>query len=406
MHVENKKKRLYVVDALRGFAIMAIMLLHNLEHFDYYFLPPNLSDWMIRLDKITWDSLFFLFAGKAYGIFALLFGLTFFIQTNNQEQKGHDFRPRFVWRLVLLFGFGMINSAFFQGDILTLYAAVGLLLIPMYKLNDKMVFLIALLLFLQPLEMFHLFEAMQHPDVKLSNPESWTYFGKMGSYIEGDSFINTVKGNLTNGKKAVFLWNWENGRFFHMLSLFMLGMLAGRKQLFVANEKHRKIWIKFLMIASISFIFLYLIQIYFTPNITSEAVRRSFSTIETSWTNMAFMVVLVSGFVLLFHMKYFNKALNIFAPIGSMSLSNYIFQSIIGASLYYGFGLGLYKYTGATYSLLIGIVLAVTMGWMSIWWAKRYKRGPLETIWHKLTWISSKDLKKNSKVIKKQVSMQ
>ena len=50
---QNKRNRLYVLDALRGFAIMAIMLLHNLEHFDYYFLPPNLSDWMLRLNTIT-----------------------------------------------------------------------------------------------------------------------------------------------------------------------------------------------------------------------------------------------------------------------------------------------------------------------------------------------------------------
>jgi uncharacterized protein len=59
----------------------------------------------------------------------------------------------------------------------------------------------------------------------------------------------------------------------------------------------------------------------------------------------------------------------------------------IYAIIYYGFGLGMYQYTGASYSLLIGLALAVLQGWFSSWWMKRHKRGPLETLWHKATWF-------------------
>ena len=76
---ETKSPRLNVVDALRGFAIMAIMLLHNIEHFDFYFFPEYLPSWLKAIDKGIWDTMFFLFGGKAYAIFALLFGLTFYI---------------------------------------------------------------------------------------------------------------------------------------------------------------------------------------------------------------------------------------------------------------------------------------------------------------------------------------
>jgi uncharacterized protein len=65
-------------------------------------------------------------------------------------------------------------------------------------------------------------------------------------------------------------------------------------------------------------------------------------------------------------------------------------QSIIGAFIYYGFGLGLYQYTGATYCLLIGVVLAILQWNFSNWWMKNHKQGPLETLWHKGTWIGSK----------------
>ena len=102
------------------------------------------------------------------------------------------------------------------------------------------------------------------------------------------------------------------------------------------------------------------------------------------------MVVLLSGFVLLFHTKRFHKILIIFSPLGRMSLSNYIFQSIQGSTIYYGFGFGMYEYTGATYSLFITIVLSILIGYFSTWWMKNHKRGPLEGIWHKATWMFKK----------------
>ncbi|MCW3786378.1 DUF418 domain-containing protein [Plebeiibacterium sediminum] len=388
--INKNATRLHVVDALRGFAIVSIMLLHNIEHFDVYFQPQDLPSRMVTLDQTIWDSLFFLFGGKSYAIFALLFGLTFFIQTDHQEQKGKDFRWRFAWRLVLLFGFGLINSVFYQGDILTLYALVGFLLIPFAKMKSKWVFFSAILLLLLPTEWVKLIQGINNPDLSLENPVSWTYFGKMNDYILDGSFLHTARGNLTNGKMAVLHWSWENGRFFHILALFCFGMLAGRKKLFAWNTQNKKIWIGMFTISILVFIPLYILKNNLPHLITSEVIKRPLETIETAFTNISFMLVLVAGFVLLFQTKYGNKVLNVFSPIGKMSLSNYLFQSMIGSSIYYGFGLGLYKFTGATYSVIIGIALAILLGIFCTQWAKKFKHGPLETIWHKLTWINSK----------------
>ncbi|MEO9851722.1 MAG: DUF418 domain-containing protein [Reichenbachiella sp.] len=388
-HEQSTTSRLHVIDALRGFAIVSIMLLHNIEHFDVYFTAPGLSDWMYTLDGYIWDTLFFLFGGKSYAMFALLFGLTFFIQSNNQAKRGKNFNPIFAWRLVLLFGFGLVNSAFFQGDILTIYAALGFLLIPASYLGNRMILTLAIFLFLQPMEWLNLSQIVQNPPAAIADPVSWTYFGKMSEYISGDSMVATWIGNLTNGKKAVLLWNWENGRFFHIASLFLFGMVLGRKGLFEWNEKNNTFWNRTLVVSLTIFIPLYLVKNNLDELITNDAIRRSFGTIETSWSNLSFMFVLVSGFVLLFHSKTGQKILSLFSPIGKMSLSNYVFQSIIGSSLYYGYGLGWYQYTGATYGLLIGILLSILMGYGCTWWSNRYKHGPLEGIWHKLTWIWS-----------------
>lgn len=381
--------RIHVIDALRGFAIVSILLLHNLEHFDYYFIPPNLPAWMTALDQGIWETLFFLFAGKSYAIFALLFGLTYYIQSKNQEALGKDFRWRFAWRMILLLGFGLINSAFFQGDILSIYAVIGLLLIPVNGLSNKTILIIAIIAMLQPAEWLHFLMSLSHTVSKLPDPVSWSYFGKMGEYIPGPSFINTAKGNLTNGKSGVLLWNWENGRVFQTYSLFLLGLLAGRLSLFIRSEESQTFWVKTLQLSGLVFIPLFIIKTMLPQWIKYESISRPLLTIETSWTNFSFMLVLVSGFVLLFRTETFNRFLNIFSPLGRMSLSNYVMQSIVGSYIYYGFGLGLYQYTGATYSLIIGVGLAIMQGYFSVWWFRKYPQGPLETIWHRLTWLGT-----------------
>ena len=129
MTTTTNGSRLDVIDALRGFAIVSIMLLHNIEHFDFYFSPTGLPEWLKAVDKVIWDTLFFLFGGKSYAIFALLFGMTFYIQYHNREMRGEDFRARFAWRLALLLAFGLVNSMFYHGDILSIYAVLGLSLI-------------------------------------------------------------------------------------------------------------------------------------------------------------------------------------------------------------------------------------------------------------------------------------
>ena len=63
-HALQARPRIEVVDALRGFAVMAIILLHNIEHFNLYNFPEATTDFMKALDKGVWDTLFFLFSGN------------------------------------------------------------------------------------------------------------------------------------------------------------------------------------------------------------------------------------------------------------------------------------------------------------------------------------------------------
>lgn len=118
-----QSQRIEMVDALRGFVVMAILLLHNVEHFIFSVYPTESPAWLEVIDDGVFNAAFALFGGKAYAIFALFFGFTFSVQYANQRSQGKDFGYRFLWRLVGLTLLATLNAAFFPGgDVLMLYA--------------------------------------------------------------------------------------------------------------------------------------------------------------------------------------------------------------------------------------------------------------------------------------------
>lgn len=61
----QKTPRIELVDALRGFAVMAILLVHNVEHFIFPVYPTDSPEWLNIFDKGTFDVIFALLGGKA-----------------------------------------------------------------------------------------------------------------------------------------------------------------------------------------------------------------------------------------------------------------------------------------------------------------------------------------------------
>ena len=351
-------ERLGVVDALRGFALLAIVLLHNLEHYNLFFIPENMPAWLQTIDKYAWDTMFFLFAGKAYATFSLLFGFSFYIQFHNAEKRGIDFRGRFAWRLCLLFLFAQLHALFYNGDILLLYAVVGFALIPVCKLKDKTVFWIALILLLQPYEWGRAVYAMINPDYVAVTGHCVPYAIRAQEATLNGNFLEVLRSNIIDGQLYSNIWQVENGRLFQTAALFMFGMLLGRRKYLIKNEESVCFWKKMLIGAILAFIPLYCLKTFVPDLLTNPSIQVPYNIAVPSYANFAFMIILVSIFTLLWFKKekgYSWQSLLI--PYGRMSLTNYISQSIMGVTIYYGFGLAMYKYAGATASLLIALLI-------------------------------------------------
>lgn len=385
----TKTPRIEVVDALRGFAVLAIILIHNVEHFNLYHFPDWGIPYLKEVDSFMWDATFFLFAGKAYAIFALLFGFSFYIQYNNRRQKGEDFFWRFLWRLCLLFGFGMLNALFYPGDILTLYAIVGITLLPVRKLSNKALIIIATVLMIQPLEIGKLVYACIYPEF-VSAGSMRDYWSLTMEGLKSTSLLTTMYHNIAYGEVFSLTWAWDNGRFFQSSSLFMIGMLLGRNARFIGSAISTSFWKRVLIVAVICFIPLHILRISLPEMELTQGMLAPVSAMVGSWTNVTFMAIWISSFFLLWYHTRFQKVLSGLVSYGKMSLTNYISQGIIGSFLYFCYGLALYQYLGATFSFLVGLSLFTLQLYFCKWWLKTHRYGPLEGLWHKWTWIKFK----------------
>lgn len=384
----KKSPRIEVVDALRGFAVMAIILVHNLEHFIFPVYPTDSPEWLKILDQGVFNGVFSLFAGKAYAIFALLFGFTFYIQTSNQKRQGKDFGYRFLWRLVLLAGFATLNAAFFPaGDVLLLFVVVGIVLFLTRNWSDKAVLVASVIFLLQPVEWYHYIASLVNPAHQLPDLKVGEMYAEVAEYTKAGNIGDFIRGNVMLGQKASLLWAVNAGRFFQTAGLFLLGFYIGRKQLFAASGKNLHLWIKILIVSAVAFAPLYTLKELVMES--SPIIRQSVGTAFDMWQKLAFTLVLIASFVLLYQNKRFCGKVSSLRFYGRMSLTNYITQSIVGAFIYFPFGLYLAPYCGYTASLLVGIFTFLLQVRFCKWWLGRHKQGPLESIWHKWTWIGA-----------------
>ena len=363
--------RIDVADALRGIAVAGIILYHSVEHFNIFTQETIIH--ALPCDQTVADALAWLLSGKMYGIFAMLFGLSFFIMNDNQQQKGKCFSGRFAWRMCLLFLFGVINVAFYDGDILMLYACYGLLLIPINYLPSKAVWCIIGLLAIQPVELFCLLTGYT-----IDHTRFYEISGIINSAHEHATFWENALTNLRYGFEVNLRFNVFSGRLTQLLCLFILGMQLGRQRLFYNEGENLQIWHKILIrsivvVIVMSFVDFGEIELWLKPIYNLIILLMIVSAVVSAW--YAFEGV--------------RSVLHHLCIFGRMSLTNYLLQSIIGCTIFCGYGLGCYYKLGITYAVLVGLGMVIAQYLFARFWFSNHQRGPLEGIWRQLTWIKS-----------------
>ena len=377
---DRRPGRIDVVDSLRGFAVVGIILIHFLEHLNFYSFPE-----LTAFDRGLWDTVFYLGASKMYAIFALLFGFSCFVQHDNRNRYGVDFRPRFAWRMFLLFLWGILDLVFFNGDILCTYAVLGLLLIPLVKAPDRLLILVAILLFVQPIELVYLIIGLADPSSRPMDLSIGHYWADAYRACAQGGFIDVAMANLSGGLQINFGWAIEHGRLTQTLFLFVVGMLAGRHKLFSDDASSLRFWRKALCAAVMMFVPLQLLLLALPFESMSPCVSQSLDILLTAWRNFSMMTFYVGSIILLYYTTAARNAISHLACIGKMSLTAYLLQSIVGGFLFYNWGLSLHQYCGHTLSFLLGILFCICLYLFCRQWTRIFRRGPLEEIWSRAT---------------------
>ena len=289
-------QRISVVDSLRGFAVIGIILIHFLEHLNFYAFPAPTP-----FEQGLWDTVFYLGSNKMYAIFSLLFGLSCYIMHHNQEKRGYDFRPRFAWRMLLLFVWGLLDLIFYNGDILVTYAVIGLLLIPFVKASDKVVWTAACILLLQPIELVYIVLGLIDPATQPMDLGLRHIFGEFYKACASGSFLDVAQANLTYGLQINFGWAIEHGRFTQTLFAFLIGMLLGRKRLFIDEGNHLQIWKKICLMSVLAFASTQLLLNLTSFDEMPPAIGQSLEIQLTMWRNFSMTAFYVAGLTLLYY---------------------------------------------------------------------------------------------------------
>lgn len=387
-------ERYVILDALRGFALLGICLANFPEFSLYTFQKPDVIASMpdAGIDRITHFLQYLFIEGKFYTLFSLLFGIGFSIIIGNAEKKGANGLSIFHRRMIVLAVIGFFHLMFiWSGDILMLYALLGMLL-PLFRhATDKQLLIVAALLLLVPVAIDGFAEVMgislsakvvqiqkQYCDkygITTDNFGTWLRDAK--SYEEVFQFL--IQGAVVRLQEFI-----DGNRYFKVLGLFLVGFYIGRKRMYADLERYR---ILLKRTAIYGFIIgLPLSVLYAWSCINGHPLGTTVHTVIYTVSVYPLGFAYTAAICILYLNCRNSLLWRIFAAPGRMAMTNYIGQSVCGLILFYGIGFGLGAGVGFVQTELIATGVVVFQIIFCILWLRYFRFGPLEWIWRMLTY--------------------
>ncbi len=387
------KERIAVIDALRGVALLGIIVA-NMRGFNSpveAYMKPDIM-WNSTADLWTQALIDCFVTGKFITIFAILFGLGFAVQLTRAADRGEEFAVIFARRLGVLLLLGVLHVAlFWWGDILFLYAATGFLLLLFYRRDQETVMLWSQILYWLPMAFFLGFAVL----AVLGNAE-------MPEILEGspESVANAVRVYKQGSFGEMMAQRFEDWREFNsstpffaprLLGYFLFGLWLWRKGVFQAPERFAPIvrrligW--FLLVGLAGNIVFTSIQHLWSANPTEPTIANLLMWTANSVGVPALSLFYGSLVVLLFLRPGGRRWLAPFTYVGRMALTNYILQSAVCTWIFYSYGLALFGEVAPLPGLALSVAIYALQVVLSALWLRRFRFGPLEWLWRSLTYL-------------------
>lgn len=381
--------RITVIDALRGFSLVGICLIHSMQHFGVMgtMQPQEVFPWEGTLNEIFSWLITYLVFGKFFIIFSCLFGLSFFIQMDRASQKGVDFRPRFLWRLALLLVIGFVHGLLVRIDILLVYAILGFVLVLMYKWPTKLLVGLTLFLFLGGATLIPVaYKAVTAPAVEQVVERS-APAARPAAPRKVPTLSETIQDNAWSGLASKMTFQFVSGRIYLTLGLFILGFIVGRIRLFQRLDEFRRRLNRGAVVALVLLALLYVLKPYI-PAVSWREVS-IYSWMAATSTNLINLLTAYLWVVVVLEAYRSVKVQNAMKPLvsyGRMGLTNYIIQSVTGVFIFAGFGLD-WSNLGVFFSVMVCLSITAIQIAFSHYWLRGLRYGPMEWLWRTGTYM-------------------
>jgi uncharacterized protein len=393
--VTHSTERIAVVDVLRAFALVGIIVTHSVTGFLAGAAPD--PDFMTfgPLDRVVVELEYLFSVGKFYTIFSFLFGLSFAIQLDNAAHKGVAFAGRFAWRLIVLLSIAFVHGMFFSGDVLIVYALLGLLLIPCRNLSNRTLLIVAFILVLNiPGLVLGLLQVSGPPpspeeaQARAAMMEQFTQAARHQFEIKQSGTVQELIGlNLTHGMLSKLFFLIFSGRLWITFGLFLLGLYAGRMNVFKDTAANRQLFTRLFAWAGGIALVTTLAAIVHPRTFELKSVVDALIGYSFSVQQASLSTFYVASVVLLYWRKPAQGVLLALAPLGKLGLTTYLVQSAFGLIVFYGFGFGLLGQLGAAASVGISVAFYLLQILFARWWLGHFNLGPAEWLWRSLTYF-------------------
>ncbi|WP_376696745.1 DUF418 domain-containing protein [Wenzhouxiangella sp. EGI_FJ10305] len=388
-----------VLDALRGFALFGIFLA-NIRFFSgWEFLGAEQQN---ALAGSAYELIDFLHLavidGKFYTLFSFLFGLGFALQLQRLEGRGAPASQIYLRRTSILLGFGLIHLfVFWVGDILTPYALLGFVLLAARRWTDGTLLIVAGLAFLAPIVGYALFWALGvDPSLGLYN----LAYALMPPGAQ-DPLVELRLRDWSERLQASFglgvlrfgylfdTWRWPK-----LFAIMLLGLWAGHRLVRGELLGNTRLLVGVLVIGGLSGaiagpILAALDGIGFDR---PHSLNGLYAVIAYTFAVIPLGLAYAAGFVLLWRRA--PGSLRLLAAPGRMALTNYLGQTLIGLTVFYGVGLDQAGEWSIQVLLAFACAVYFAQAVLSNLWLQAFQYGPMEWLWRALTYGTAPTLRR------------
>ena len=390
-------ERITTLDVLRGFALMGILIM-NMPGFSYsgWHESDGSHYWPSQVDQIAEQVRDALFSGKFNSLFSVLFGLGFTIQFARMQQMDPLHADRlYLRRLLVLLVLGLLHAwVFWFGDVLHVYAVLGIvLLFGLRRVSDRGLVAIMVGCLVYPVVASLLRVAFVSKEFVASRVAIGKDFAATNDIAFGSgSFFDATRETMRlmafEYGDLYSLWG-TFGWYVSMTLTMLLGVLAGRRRWAqripeLMPQIRRLTWI---MLGAGLTLSATAVMIWEANRTPGPSLIKTFAGLCYNVSRPMLMVFYVLLIVQLFQRESWKPLFKPFEWAGRMPLTNYLMQTAICTTLFYGWGFGLWAKVGPAAGLALSLVLffGIQVPW-SYWWLRSHERGPLEALWARLTY--------------------